>query len=158
MIRGWGMTRVMVAFLLGFVAVALHAGGVYKWTDENGQLHFTDKPPIGKQAQTKDVRPASGDAPADDAGSSGLRTGELQRLNQVQQQDRIEAQEKKRAQQEYMRKTKAQEDSKRRACESARDQESYYADKLRTGCDGGSCDYYKQRREDYRHKAHDACR
>ena len=47
------MTRVMVAFLLGLAAVALHAGGVYKWTDENGQVHFGDAPPSSTTKREK---------------------------------------------------------------------------------------------------------
>jgi hypothetical protein len=39
-------------------------GEVYKWTDENGVVHYTDSPPEGKPFTTKEVKAPSVPAPA----------------------------------------------------------------------------------------------
>ena len=44
------------ALLLMLVSLALPASAeVYKWTDENGKVHFTDKPPTDKPAENIDA-------------------------------------------------------------------------------------------------------
>jgi hypothetical protein len=45
-------------------------GEVYKWTDENGVVHYTDSPPEGKPFTTKEVKAASAPAPAPEAGET----------------------------------------------------------------------------------------
>ncbi len=53
------------------------AGEVYKWTDEDGVVHYTDSPPEGKPFTTKEVKtpvvPAP--APAPEAATSTKATG-----------------------------------------------------------------------------------
>jgi TolA-binding protein len=55
------ITAVLVAILLGLAAAtAIGAGGtIYKWTDQEGNVHFTDcPPPPGCKAETVTVQPA----------------------------------------------------------------------------------------------------
>lgn len=41
-------------------AVQVQAGEIYKWTDENGKVHFGDKTNAPKQSQEVVVKPVSG--------------------------------------------------------------------------------------------------
>ena len=148
--------RLLVLFILALASSALSAGGVYKWTDENGQVHFTDTPPIGKQAQPHDIKPASGGKAPQDV--PGLRPGEIDKLNEVERKEQTDQRVKEISRQRSLREMEEADNRKKRDCEYARQQAKYYADKLRTGCDGHSCDYYKQQRGNYDHKAFDACR
>jgi hypothetical protein len=42
----------MTAFLLGSISGSTVAGEVYSWTDENGVVHFGDRPPAGQDVRT----------------------------------------------------------------------------------------------------------
>lgn len=43
-----------------FMAQGIQAGEIYKWTDENGKVHFGDKSNAPKQSQEVIVKPVSG--------------------------------------------------------------------------------------------------
>lgn len=43
---------VLLVLVTGILSANALAGEIYKWTDENGTVHFGDRPPIGQQAQT----------------------------------------------------------------------------------------------------------
>lgn len=56
-----------VAYL---IAVALllpyggsHAAELYKWTDEQGRTHYSDKPPPGKETESRAVKPVADSEP-----------------------------------------------------------------------------------------------
>lgn len=42
----------ILTFALLTCVIGAKAGGVYKWTDENGKTYFADKPPPGAEAET----------------------------------------------------------------------------------------------------------
>ena len=42
----------LLALVTGLVSTHSLAGEIYKWTDENGLVHFGDRPPQGQQAQS----------------------------------------------------------------------------------------------------------
>jgi glutaredoxin len=42
--------RHFVALVLAFAAAAAAAQGVYRWTDANGKIHYTNEPPPGAKA------------------------------------------------------------------------------------------------------------
>lgn len=46
----------LIAVLMG--ATGLAAAQTYKWTDENGKVHFSDTPPAERKAEQIKVRPA----------------------------------------------------------------------------------------------------
>lgn len=48
--------RIFLAFLLWAVCLPGQAD-IYKWTDANGRVHFTDKPPVEKQAEQVKLGP-----------------------------------------------------------------------------------------------------
>jgi hypothetical protein len=56
------------------VSLASHAGGIYKWVDGNGVVHFGEKPPASAQSQTVTVK---GTAPSSDAVAAQKRLDDL---------------------------------------------------------------------------------
>jgi len=48
----------MAALLPGVIGGNAVADEIYKWTDENGVVHFDDRPPQGQNTQTIDIPPA----------------------------------------------------------------------------------------------------
>ena len=46
-----------IVFILGLSSGPASAGGgIYKWVDDNGNVHFSDKPPSGGKASEVEVR------------------------------------------------------------------------------------------------------
>jgi hypothetical protein len=73
------LISVLAALMLGAQA---HAQKVYKWTDENGQVHFGTAPPAKQNAQAVRLRsappppaPAATEAAPADAANPGETTG-----------------------------------------------------------------------------------
>ena len=64
----------------------IHALEVYRWTDEDGQVHFSDRARQGRNAELTDVTPASGKATPDQA--SGLRAAEQRLLKRARQREK----------------------------------------------------------------------
>ena len=49
--------HMIVRFVLLFLAVmSVASAEIYKWTDENGKVHFSDKPPTIEKAETIDAQ------------------------------------------------------------------------------------------------------
>lgn len=64
------MTRTIFFLALAAASSAFAAGGqVYKWTDAQGVVHYSDAPPPTTQANVQTVRVTGGDRPHD-VGSS----------------------------------------------------------------------------------------
>ena len=62
------MSRLMIAVALLGACTLMGAQKVYKWTDENGQVHFDASPPAGKKIEELRLRTgASTPPPADPA-------------------------------------------------------------------------------------------
>ncbi len=66
------------AFLLGALAVSPSYAGLYKWTDENGEVHFGDTPPPASTKHGHEV-----------LGNSGVKLRTVER--ELTKQERIEA-------------------------------------------------------------------
>src|SRR5512146_3140675 len=49
--------RLLAAFLAGLVMLLFTAGAVYKWTDKEGKVHYSDTPPAGEQSEVVPVQP-----------------------------------------------------------------------------------------------------
>lgn len=89
-----------------FIAPPSYAGKVYKWTDENGVIHYGDKRPEGAQSETLRV----------ESKSSAPRTSpqdQLKSLEEKQQKESLAKQEqeksKKAKEQNQLRCTQAKE-------------------------------------------------
>lgn len=51
------MMRWLLLLLAGLALQAYAQGGLYKWVDEKGVVHYSDKPPAGKSGQKLNVAP-----------------------------------------------------------------------------------------------------
>lgn len=47
--------RIALAIFISALALTAQADGIYKWTDENGVVHFGSQPPQAKQQEEDDV-------------------------------------------------------------------------------------------------------
>lgn len=130
----------MRALLIGLIlAGPALAGGVYKWTDAQGNVHFGDKPP-----DTRAERVQTDDAPDPATPGAGLRPGERAMLERREEAMR----ERMRARQESI------EDAER-AARVAGDYKEYcyrlrldlqeYQDERRRGCSVSECQFIDRR-------------
>jgi Domain of unknown function (DUF4124) len=148
-----------VGIALGvFLSLPAAAGGVYRWLDEQGQMHFGDRPPVGATLIKEEARPASGDTAST---GSGLRAGERARLGEIRQRESREAAErrerdKRAAADERRRARETGQDAKR--CTGYRQKISEYKRRLRAGCRVSTCNSYDARIDDYQRMAAEVCR
>lgn len=70
------MLRIILLLAISTSAVA----GMYKWTDTEGQVHYSDKR-IEQDAETLDIQDTH-------IGTKGLRAGEKQLLRKIERQQR----------------------------------------------------------------------
>lgn len=63
----------LVAGALAVLAL-LSAGAIYKWVDEQGRVHYSDRPPAGQRAEVVEVAPAP---PAEQQQAAAARLEEL---------------------------------------------------------------------------------
>ena len=147
-----------VGITLGLLlSVPAAAGGVYKWTDELGQVHFGDRPPAGAQAENAQVIPATGGEPAADG---GLRSGERARLSGIEKQERMKAteirrQDKRAAAEADRREHRAEKDAG--SCASYKQKIRDYERRLRAGCRASTCNSYNESLIRYKGKAALVC-
>lgn len=90
----------------------LHAGQVYKWVDEQGNVHFGDRP-HGQAAETVRVRPPPASALA--TPNQGSRQEKTQKLLRAWDEERREKDDKK-------AKVAAENEEAKRRCHDARDE------------------------------------
>jgi len=88
------------------------AGTVHRWTDAQGQTHFSDTEPASQASTTIELPPASQRTP------TGLRRGEQVTLHAIERrrQDQHKAAEAARRDQRRLR------DARRKACRDKREQ------------------------------------
>ena len=105
-------TRMVFLLLLGWTSLA-SASGVYKWVDEQGRVHYGERPPARMQAQEMQIKsPAPGDeAPVED---EATRRDKEQRLLRAFDEER--AQKK-----EQQQKSREEQARRERNCMLARD-------------------------------------
>ena len=134
------------------------AGSVYKWTDEQGQVHFGDKPPAGVTVTQEEVRSATGD---DMSSGGGLRPGERARLGEIRKREsRMAAEKRDRnervAADEKRRTRQIVQDAKR--CASYQQKITDYKRRLRAGCRVSTCNSWNDQLARYKSKAELVCR
>lgn len=100
---------VFVTSLAGLLMAVAAAAEVYRWTDENGRVHFSDKPPRDGQAENI----------SDETRSVNVDTSRAERkkLNQL---FAPETPEEKRLRQQGESQSTAQAEKRRVECENAR--------------------------------------
>ncbi len=67
-------------FIYSMMASSAHAGKVYKWTDENGTIHYGDKRPEGTKTETLKV----------ESNSSAPRPSLEEQLNNLEEKEEKE--------------------------------------------------------------------
>lgn len=65
------MKRSLIALLTLFVLTAAHAQTVYRWVDQDGKLHYGDRPPPGQKERVTERRPSA--PPAEKQVSHAMR-------------------------------------------------------------------------------------
>jgi hypothetical protein len=95
------MRRAGLCALVCAACGAAAAQGVYKWTDERGQVHYGDKPPAGASAQPVEVAP-SPPAPVKSPYEDVIRQQQLQEATEAKEKlrrrrEQARAEERKRA-------------------------------------------------------------
>ena len=92
--------RVIPLLFTLFLLTSAHAGQVYKWTDENGQTHFSQFPPAKAPAENIEVNTPK-------AANSKQATEQLQKMRQQLQEQVVdrttESAEEKQAAEEAQR-------------------------------------------------------
>jgi hypothetical protein len=105
-------TRIVFFLFLGWASLA-SAAGVYKWVDEQGRVHYGERPPVRTQAQEMQIKEAPlEDLPVEDDGAA--RSDTTQRLLRAFEDER----EQKKAQQQ---KRRDEQEKRQRNCALARD-------------------------------------
>ncbi len=105
MTRGHKYRRVVLSILIFCLATSAQAE-IYKWVDEQGKVHFSDRPQ-GKNTEKVEVKSSVSDAQKQDA----------ERLSQRYQQLYQQVKEEEQAQAEADRKASADKEKRRAVCE-----------------------------------------
>jgi hypothetical protein len=89
------LPTVIASFLLGIcVSTAVQAQQMYKWTDKDGVVHFSETPPTGQQAEASDIPagpPLMGQEPVSSPSMAGQPSAAQQRRDEIaQNRDRAE--------------------------------------------------------------------
>lgn len=75
----FGIAPTLAVFAAATLLLAAPAGAqVYKWTDENGNVVFSEKPPPGKEAETVTPRVSRPGSPSVASGSAPAGGGEAE--------------------------------------------------------------------------------
>jgi hypothetical protein len=104
-------TRIVFLLLLGWASLVSGAG-VYKWVDEQGRVHYGEKPPARTQAQEMQLKAAPlDDAPVED---EAARRDKEQRLLRAFDEERTQKKEQQ-------QKSREEQEQRQRNCVLARD-------------------------------------
>lgn len=127
----WRISRRLTVFALGLALISLaqqgSSAGVYRWVDDQGKVHYGDRPPSKDKARPIEMESAPAPAPDDHE-----RRARTRRLLDAMESERDR--EKKQAAQ-----AKAEKTRRERNCEVARRHVTLYqrANKIsRVGADG----------------------
>ena len=102
--------RLLITALLLSLATTASSGGMYQWTDEQGNTHFSDRPPPEGQAEERSLR-----APDNISGPEGRAAGE-RTLRMLRHKDEEQARDPRREQAR-----EAQQRQRERECREARE-------------------------------------
>jgi len=112
------MHRWIVFFLLLGGASLAAASGVYKWVDEQGRVHYGEKPPARVQAQEMQLKTAPvDDMPIED--NEAARADQAQRLLRAYDEERA-------LKKEQQQKSREEQARRERNCALARDRVRRY--------------------------------
>lgn len=106
------MMRYMLLFLL-LSPLAAYAESAYKWTDEEGNVYYSDLPPDMPVEKEKRIALPSPSTPPPSSNAAGLRPGEVQMLKELEREEQRE----QNAHQKAQHKAEEQQQSKEELCE-----------------------------------------
>lgn len=90
----------MLALIILLLPLQPAAAAVYKWVDDQGNVHYTQIPPPERKAQALSLPPPP---PEDGAGSGEMLKEEMEAFNERQQAREKRAQERRQAEDEAAR-------------------------------------------------------
>jgi hypothetical protein len=138
LIREDAAVRFIVGMMLVLITAALHAA-VYKWTDEQGRVHYGDKPV--HQAEPVNV-PATPAAPPDAQRQLQQREAEQRQREQARQREF----ERQRQAEERLRQADQKAAEQRHIlCERLGFKLEQYRDRRRSGCRVRECAHIDER-------------
>ena len=108
-----GHTIITGVLLLILQDTPVLAGTIYRWSDKQGQVHFSDTAPTSSMSSTSIQQPA----PPRNNNASGLRPTERELLLKIQQRTRQQAQ---RAQARGLQNNRKRAEQRKR-CEASRE-------------------------------------
>lgn len=122
------------ALLLTLLANCASAKTIYRWTDRQGQVHFSDSAPANDVSASTTLQPDTSDT-----GGHGLRAAETQLLQQIQRRSQQQQQQAQARRRKASRERDAHRDrcnaSKRKLLESrGHDNYKQYSRYLRNHC------------------------
>lgn len=106
------MTLYTFLFLLLF-PLATYAASAYQWTDDEGNVYYSDLPPDTPVEKERRIALPAPPAPSPSSDNAGLRPGEVQMLRELER----EAQREQNAHEKAQRKADEQQQSKEELCE-----------------------------------------
>lgn len=144
--------RLWILILLLMVSSPLFAA-VYKWTDENGKVHYGDQPGR-KNAQSVNVpKPSPSISPAqtDEPAENSIEL-QLERMRRMELEEELKrAQERGDRVESLLDQQRAKDNAE--DCRRAKVQVDYYKDARRRGCRPGACEQYDDMRRQYEKQA-----
>ena len=63
-----------LAVCLGFLCASAHAGEIFKWVDEQGNVHYSQDPPMNKSAQPMNIKVPKTPAESEEASAQTAST------------------------------------------------------------------------------------
>jgi hypothetical protein len=136
-----------------FISVPAAAGDIYKWTDEQGQLHFGDRPVGDVGAERVELQSATEAGPG---GDSGLRAGERAWLREIEKAQRAN-EARKRQRDKRMAAEEKRSEVQARRCAGYRRKIRAYKGRLRAGCRVSTCNSYYEQIARYKSEAKLVC-
>ena len=76
----------MSVMLFSLTSIQAQAGKIYRWTDENGQMHFSENPPRGIETETVKIKASSGGSAASASTSSSAPQAQKSETKQAPEQ------------------------------------------------------------------------
>ena len=155
-IRGYsfgGRARVVLSCSCVLVCSPVSAE-IYKWTDDKGQVHYSDRAVAGSQILNAGVNTLP------DNTMPGLSDYERKKLQELERQDQEDAKERhaQQLQEENQRRKEALvAKQEQRKCRHYTNLLERYRDKLRAGCSVKDCQEYNRRVKEYRAEVADYC-
>ncbi len=79
----------LLASIVAMAPLTVSAAGVYKWTDQNGVVHFGDRQPVGQKSESIDIHTGTPKAGAE------ARKSPIERVKAMNEQKAHTAEEQK---------------------------------------------------------------